>query len=80
MKIPAIKKIVEAHTINELIEAQTAIIDEQPLQIEIEGDDDGEKLTHVMAAIWIMNAMQDHQLDFNSALREYTKKVRASIS
>lgn len=80
MKIPVIKDLVENQTLEALIAAEEAIIDEQTPDIEVKGEDDGEQLTHVMAAIWILNHMQDHDTDFKTALREYTKKVRVSIS
>ncbi|MFD2246793.1 DUF6952 family protein [Pontibacter ruber] len=80
MKIPAIKKLVETQTLDALMAAEAAIVDEQPLAIEVEGDDEGEQLTHVLAAVWILNHMQDSGADFKTALREYTKKVRVSIS
>ncbi|WP_018476304.1 DUF6952 family protein [Pontibacter roseus] len=80
MKIPAIKKLVENQSLDELMAAEAAIVDEQPLTIEVEGDDEGEQLTHVLAAVWILNHMQDTGADFKTALREYTKKVRVSIS
>lgn len=80
MKIPAIKKLVETYSLPELMAAEEAIVEEQQPAIEVEGDDEGEQLTHVLAAIWILNHMEDNQLDFKTALREYTKKVRVSIS
>jgi hypothetical protein len=80
MKIPAIKKLVEHNSLIELMAAEAAIVDEQQPAIEVEGEDEGEQLTHVLAAVWILNYMEDNQLDFKTALREYTKKVRVSIS
>jgi hypothetical protein len=80
MKIPVIKKLVETHTIQELQAAEHAIIQEQPLPIEIEGSDEGEQLTHAIAAIWILERMQEANVDFKTALREYTHKVRESIN
>ncbi|MHC2992651.1 hypothetical protein OB13_14065 [Pontibacter sp. HJ8] len=80
MKIPAIKKLVETQSLDALMAAEAAIVDEQPLAIEVEGDDEGEQLTHVLAAVWILNHMQDNSSDFKTALREYTKKVRVSIN
>lgn len=80
MKIPVIKELVENQTMEALIAAEEAIINEETPAIEVKGQDDGEQLTHVMAAIWILNHIQDHQADFKTALREYTKKVRVSIS
>lgn len=80
MKIPAIKKLVETYKLDELMTAEAAIVDEQPLAIEVEGDDEGEQLTHVLAAVWILNDMNDNGTDFKTALRAYTQKVRVSIS
>lgn len=80
MKIPAIKKLVENESLENLVATEEALMEEQPLPIEVEGDDEGEQLTHVIAAAWIMNYMKDNNVDFKTALREYTKKVRVSIS
>ncbi|PVY40420.1 DUF6952 family protein [Pontibacter virosus] len=80
MKIPVIKKLVENESLENLTAAEEALMEEQPLGIEVEGDDEGEQLTHVIAAAWILNYMNDNGVDFKTALREYTKKVRVSIS
>ncbi|PRY14942.1 hypothetical protein CLV24_103181 [Pontibacter ummariensis] len=80
MKIPAIKKLVENYTLEELMAAEAAIVDEQQLAIEVEGEDEGEQLTHVLAAVWILNEMEDNGTEFKAALRQYTQKVRTSIS
>ncbi len=80
MKIPAIKQLVEAHTLAELRAAEEALLDEQTPAFDIPGDDEGEQLTHVLAAIWIQHYMDEHGVVFPAALREYTKKVRVSIS
>lgn len=80
MKIPAIKKLVETQNLDTLRAAEDALLDEQQPAIEVEGADEGEQLTHVFAAIWILNHMQDTGAEFPAALREYTKKVRVSIS
>ncbi len=80
MKIPVIKKLVETQTIEQLQAAEHAIINEQVLPIEIEGRDEGEQLAHAIAAIWILERMKEANLDFKTALREYTQKVRESIN
>lgn len=80
MKIPVIKKLVETYATEELIKAENDIIEEQILAINVEGEDEGEKLTHVIAAAWIQTEMREKNIEFKDALREYTKKVRASIS
>ena len=80
MKIPAIKRAVEIYSIEELIKAETDLMEEINLMIDIEGADEGEKLTHVLAAIWIKNDMKKKSSDFNTSLRAYTQKVRTSIN
>lgn len=80
MQIPVIKKLVENHSVEELTNAENALMEEQPLPIEVEGEDDGEVLTHIIAAVWILERMESHELPFAKALREYTQKVRTSIS
>jgi hypothetical protein len=80
MKIPAIKKIVELYTLDQLDEAELAIINETAPEIDIEGDDEGEQLTHIFAAKWIIEEMENANCDFKTALRSYTEKVRNSIN
>ena len=81
MKIPAIKKLVEQYHIEQLREAEEALGEEKKLSIAVDGEDEGEKLTHVIAAVWILEKMQeDPGLAFKDALRLYTGKVRESIS
>ena len=80
MKIPVIKKLVETFDLHQLEKAEMALLEELVPEIEVEGNDEGEQLTHIMAAIWILHEMQHRKLDFKEALREYTKKVRESIN
>ena len=80
MKIPSIKKLVENHSIQVLKAAEEAILEEQIPAIEVEGADEGEQLTHVLAAVFILHEMQHNEVDFITALRTYTQKVRVSIS
>ena len=80
MKIPAIKRLVETYSLEELKRAEEAITNEISPGIEIHGEDEGEQLTHAYAAIQILSSMQEDQIDFKTALREYTNRVRNSIS
>lgn len=80
MKIPVIKKLVESHEIEVLTEAEQALLNEKIPVIEVEGEDEGEQLTHVLAAIEIRRNMETENLEMNTALRNYTKRVRKSIS
>jgi hypothetical protein len=80
MKIPCIKKLVDNYSPDELKAAEEAILEEQNPAIEVEGEDEGEKLTHVMAARFIKQEMQDKAVDYMTALRTYSSRVRSSIS
>ena len=80
MKVPAIKKIVESYTVAEMQSAEEMLMEEQTPSIDIEGDDEGEKLTHVMASIFIKTKMQEESIPFTQALRAFTQRVRNSIS
>ena len=80
MKIPVIKKLVETHDIATLRAAEEALAEERTPAIEIAGDDEGEQLTHAFAALSIREQMEQEGLDFKSALRAYTSRVRSSIS
>ena len=79
MKIPVIKKLVDSFTLDELAQAETAIYAEQQPAIEVEGEDEGEQLTHIIAAMWIKNDMAEQGTDLKTSLRTYTQKVRKSI-
>ena len=79
MKVSAIKKLLKFN-IEELQKAEELLAEEQPPQIEVEGEDLGEKLTHVFGAIWIKKKLAEGEMDERTALRAFTQKVRGSIS
>ncbi|MBC6991841.1 DUF6952 family protein [Hymenobacter sp. BT491] len=80
MKMPAIKRLVETQPLPALVAAEEALLEEREPSFEVEGEDEGEKLTHVFAAIFILNHMQDNGSEFKDAMREFTKKVRVSLN
>jgi hypothetical protein len=80
MQIPVIKKLSETYSLAQLKEAEEAILNESIPTIEIEGKDEGEQLTHVLAAIDILTDMEKNGVDARTALRNYTQRVRNSIS
>ena len=80
MQIPVIKKLVETYSLNELQAAEEALAEERIPEIDIPGVDEGGQLTHAFAAIYVIEKMEKEDLDFKKALREYTSKVRTSIS
>jgi len=80
MKLPVIKQLVTDHSLDELVAAEEAILEEQTPTIKVDGEDEGEQLTHVMAAVWVKNEMEKVDIPLNKAVRNYTVKVRNSIS
>lgn len=80
MKVPAIKKLVENYSQLELRNAEAHLVEDEPLNIEVVGQDEGEQLTHIIAAIYILEMMERDKVDFKTALRDYTGRVRESIS
>lgn len=81
MKINVIKKIAEKESLSDLKQVEEEIYNEiEALSIDVEGVDMGEKLTHVIAAIWIKEEMEKSGIELKDALRKYTQKVRNSIS
>jgi len=79
MKIPIVKKVVETYSLEEVSIAEVAILNGETPAIEIEGEDEGEQLTHAFAAKYILELMAGG-MEFKIALREFTAKVRSSIS
>jgi hypothetical protein len=80
MKLAVIKKLAETQTLEDLRLAEEAILNEENPQIEIDGEDEGEQLTHAIAAIQILSDMEKDGVDLRTALRAYTERVRNSIS
>lgn len=80
MQLPEIKRLVETYKVEELQLAEEALMNEVPLVITVEGKDEGEQLTHILAAIDILFEMQKNGLDARTALRNYTQRVRNSIN
>lgn len=79
MKVPVIRKLVKAHTLEELQTAEAALLEEQTPAIEVGGDDEGEQLTHLIGAIEIKKNIAQGMTDAE-ALRAFTQRVRNSIS
>lgn len=80
MNIASIRTLVDTYSKEQLQAAEAALLDEQPLVIDVPGADEGEQLTHVIAAVWVHEHKVEHGTDTMTAVREYTKRVRQSIS
>ncbi len=79
MQLPIIKFLAETYTIQQLREAENALYEEQQPEINIEGKDEGEQLTHILAAIAILEDVEKGK-ELRMAIRNYTQRVRNSIS
>jgi hypothetical protein len=80
MNLSEIKRLVNDASLENLKASEEALYNEESLPIEVNGVDEGEKLTHVLAAIWIKNEMDKTGEPLPKVLRNYTAKVRKSIS
>lgn len=75
-----IKGLVESASVEQLREAEAALLEEQQPSISVPGADEGEQLTHVLAAIYVHERIAADGVDAMTAIREYAKRVRSSIS
>jgi hypothetical protein len=80
MKIPIIKQLVETYNLEQLTAAEAAIAEGEIPPIQISGEDEGEQLTHAYAAMFIRQMIDEKGMNFQTALREYTKMVREAIN
>lgn len=80
MNVQIIKQIIDSYTVPQLKQAEDDLLNERPLQISIEGKDEGEQLTHILAAIFCKEVMEKEGLNLNQAVRAYSVRVRNSIN
>ena len=67
MQIPVIKKLVENYSVDELEAAENCLMEELPLPMAVAGEDDGEVLTHLIAAVWIIEKMENDTILFSKS-------------
>ena len=79
MNIASIKKAVDTLTMEQLVQAEQDLLNDRPLQVDIEGYDEGEKLTHILAAIFCKQEMEKQEININKAIRLYSQRFRGSI-
>lgn len=80
MKIPVIRQLAEKYSIAQLEESEAAILEERAPAITDAGDDAGDQLTNISAALWVKREMAEKNIDLKTALRAYSQRVRDSIS
>jgi len=79
MNVAEVKNLVDNYSMDLLIAAEKALIEDTHVPIAIGGEEESEKLTHVLAAVFILEKMKTVDVDFNTALRDYTRQMRESI-
>jgi hypothetical protein len=80
MNLAVVRTLVEMHALNALRAAEDSLLNEQRPDIDVPGVDEGDQLTNVLGAIWVHERMRGEQMDLRSALRDYTRMVRGSIT
>ena len=80
MKPAAIRLLAESWPLARLEAAEQALLAGQSPGCAVPGDDAGEQLTHVLAAIFIQHYMKSHAADFQAAARVFFQKVREAVS
>jgi hypothetical protein len=80
MNVNSIKNLVQKYNLEEIQSAENSLINELSLDIEVEGKDEGEQLTHILAAIFCKQEMVDKGISINHAIRIYSQRVRGSIN
>ena len=79
MKAPAVKKAAAAYTSDQIAAGIEAIIEREEDLLEVEGDDIGERLTHLLLAARIRSRM-DAGEELKDAFRAEMNAVRDTIT
>lgn len=76
MEFETVKFLVETFPRIELEEAQEAIISGNEPEIQLSGHSDSEKLSIVIAALWMVEKMNQEQVDIVTAFNAYQESLR----
>jgi len=79
MNFEAVRILVENYTADQLTEAEHELIRGEEPSIAVKGNDASEKLTHLLAAVYVLEQMKYQGTEFSTALRQYVLQVRESI-
>jgi hypothetical protein len=80
MNLAAVRTLVETYTNHDLQQAEAQLLEGEPLRIDVLGEDEGEQLTHILAALWVRQHMAETGDALPLAMRAYTQRVRQSIT
>ena len=59
MNLAAVRTLVETYTNHDLQQAEAQLLEGEPLTIDVQGEDEGEQLTHILAALWVRQHMAE---------------------
>jgi hypothetical protein len=79
MKLSVIRQLADQHSLEALQKAEEALLETGSPEISVEGQDEGEQLTHILGAIWVLEQTQQG-VPQRDALRAFAQKVRDSIN
>lgn len=79
MKINVVKKLAEEYDIEKMNHLVGQLENGETLSHPVEGDDEGEQLTHLLGATWILEQMKANNTDLRTELRNFAGRVRESI-
>ena len=77
MRRDAIRTLVDIQTRESLTAAKEAILRGNVLPFAVEGGDESEKLTNLLAALHVLDRVQQG-IDFDAALRQYIAQMRGT--
>lgn len=80
MNTATVKLLISEYSIASLKDAEAAMMKEETLPFHVDGKDEGEQLTHILAAIYCKQEMEQSGITVNQALRLYARRVRNSIN
>jgi len=80
VKTEEIKRLAEHSELETLKQAETALLEGHDLPLQVNGEDEGEQLTHILSAIWVLEHIKNTGCTLPLAMRDLARKVRGSIS
>lgn len=80
MQISVIKKLVSDCDLGTLQKLEEEILNGTSPHKPVDGKDEGDQLTNVSGAIWIKEQMAKNNSELKEEVRNFSKRVRNSIS
>ncbi len=79
MKAAEVRRLARDLDLNTLLACRDSVFSGSPFTVDVHGEDDGERLTHVLLAIRIAEAVADGA-EFKSAFRDALGTVRTVLT